>query len=113
MKRQMTWLLAGTAAAFALATPLKAEVIEKSTTVAGMTVDYKVVLPDGYDPAKTYPAVLVFGGGPQNMTTVRSTARSTATSVPRRRSAATSSSPPRRRAAACSSWAASGLFRTS
>ena len=53
-----------------LATPLKAEVLEKSKSVAGMTVDYKVVLPEGYDPAKTYPAVLVFGGGPQNMTTV-------------------------------------------
>ena len=37
------------------------------------TVQYKVVLPDGYDPAKTYPAVLVFGGGPQTMNTVERT----------------------------------------
>ena len=30
----------------------------------------KVVLPAGYDPAKAYPAILGFGGGPQNMNTV-------------------------------------------
>jgi predicted peptidase len=38
--------------------------------VAGLTVQYKVVLPAGYDAAKTYPAVLVMGGGPQTMNTV-------------------------------------------
>jgi dipeptidyl aminopeptidase/acylaminoacyl peptidase len=70
MNRLMTWLLAGAATTLALAVPLHAEVLEKSKTVDRMTVDYKVVLPEGYDPAKTYPAVLVFGGGPQNMTTV-------------------------------------------
>jgi poly(3-hydroxybutyrate) depolymerase len=71
MKREIAHtVLAGAAAALCLVTPLQAEVLEKSKTVAGMAVDYKVVLPDGYDPAKTYPAVLVFGGGPQNMTTV-------------------------------------------
>jgi poly(3-hydroxybutyrate) depolymerase len=62
--------LASAATTLALAAPLKAEVLEKSQSVAGMTVDYKVVLPEGYDPAKAYPAVLVFGGGPQNMTTI-------------------------------------------
>jgi poly(3-hydroxybutyrate) depolymerase len=70
MNRLVTCLLAGAATSLAFAAPLKAEVLEKSKSVAGLTVDYKVVLPDGYDPAKTYPAVLVFGGGPQNMTTV-------------------------------------------
>ena len=72
MKRQdfVRIALASAATTLALTIPLKAEVLEKSKTVAGMTVDYKVVLPEGYDPAKTYPAVLVFGGGPQNMTTV-------------------------------------------
>jgi predicted esterase len=30
-------------------------------------VHYKVVLPTGYDPAKAYPAILAFGGGPQTM----------------------------------------------
>jgi len=53
-------------------TTLHAEVIEKTTKVGTTTVRYKIVLPDGYDPAKTYPAILVFGGGPQNMSTVDS-----------------------------------------
>src|SRR6516165_2373301 len=34
------------------------------------TVHYKVVLPNAYDPAKPYPAILAFGGGPQTMNTV-------------------------------------------
>jgi len=50
--------------------PLQAEVIEKSTKVADATVFYKVVLPDGYDPAKAYPAILAFGGGPQTLNTI-------------------------------------------
>jgi poly(3-hydroxybutyrate) depolymerase len=75
MKRQNLVRIALTCAATAIltTTPLRAEVLEKSKSVGGMTVDYKVVLPEGYDPAKTYPAVLVFGGGPQNMTTVDNT----------------------------------------
>jgi poly(3-hydroxybutyrate) depolymerase len=75
MKQQgFVWIaLASAMTTLCLATSLQAEVLEKSKTVAGMTVDYKVVLPEGYDPAKTYPAVLVFGGGPQNMTTVDNT----------------------------------------
>jgi predicted peptidase len=50
--------------------PLQAEVIEKTKTVADTTVQYKVVLPNDYDPAKAYPAILAFGGGPQTMNTV-------------------------------------------
>jgi polyhydroxybutyrate depolymerase len=38
--------------------------------VGGTRVQYKVVLPNGYDPAETYPAVLAFGGGPQTMQTI-------------------------------------------
>src|SRR5579863_8957499 len=52
--------------------PVQAELLEKTAKVAGSTVRYKVVLPDGYDPAKTYPAILAFGGGPQTMNTVDS-----------------------------------------
>lgn len=48
----------------------RAEVLEKTKKVGRATVEYKVVLPNGYDPAKAYPAVLAFGGGPQNMNTV-------------------------------------------
>jgi poly(3-hydroxybutyrate) depolymerase len=54
----------------AAATPVHAELLEKSRTVAGVTVHYKVVLPAGYDAAKTYPAVVALGGGPQTMNTV-------------------------------------------
>ena len=54
----------------ALIQPLQAEVIEKTAKVADATVHYKIVLPDGYDPAKAYPAILAFGGGPQTMNTV-------------------------------------------
>lgn len=62
-------------AAFGLAASLltaaaSAEVSERVMRVAGTTVRYKLVLPDGYDPTKAYPAVLVMGGGPQTMDTV-------------------------------------------
>ena len=49
-----------------------AELLEKTKNVDGTTVRYKVVLPNRYDPAKTYPAILAFGGGPQTMNTVDS-----------------------------------------
>jgi poly(3-hydroxybutyrate) depolymerase len=50
--------------------PANANVQEQTKKVAGVTVHYKVVLPDGYDASKTYPAILAFGGGPQTMNTV-------------------------------------------
>ena len=59
------------ATAAALATlDASASVTEKSMRAGGFDVQYKVILPDGYDAAKTYPAVLVMGGGPQTMNTV-------------------------------------------
>jgi poly(3-hydroxybutyrate) depolymerase len=74
MKRQnLAWmLLAPAVGAFALfmSVPLRAEVLEQTKNVAGTTVHYKIVLPVGYDPAKAYPAILAFGGGPQDMFTV-------------------------------------------
>jgi poly(3-hydroxybutyrate) depolymerase len=69
------WLLAvATAAAVAMAAakPLHADESEKTKKVGGTTVHYKVVLPDGYDPARAYPAIVVLGGGPQTMNTVDS-----------------------------------------
>jgi predicted peptidase len=48
----------------------QAEVSERIMRVAGTTVSYKLVLPNGYDAAKTYPAILVFGGGPQTINTI-------------------------------------------
>jgi poly(3-hydroxybutyrate) depolymerase len=68
-----TWALvvpAALAVAMSATQPLHAEVIEKTTQVGGTTVHYKTVLPDAYDPAKAYPGILVFGGGPQTMTVV-------------------------------------------
>lgn len=53
--------------------PLEAELLEKTKSVDGTTVQYKVVLPDDYDAAKAYPGILVFGGGPQTMNTVDGT----------------------------------------
>jgi poly(3-hydroxybutyrate) depolymerase len=50
--------------------PASAEVIERMKKVSGTTVQYKVVLPNGYDPQKTYPGLLVLGGGPQTMNTI-------------------------------------------
>jgi poly(3-hydroxybutyrate) depolymerase len=52
--------------------PARAELLEKTKRVGGTTVRYKVVLPSEYDPTKSYPAVLVFGGGPQTMNMVDS-----------------------------------------
>src|SRR5689334_9706685 len=53
-----------------LAQPLQAELLTKTKKVGRMTVDYKVVLPNGYDPSKAYPAIIALGGGPQSMNTV-------------------------------------------
>jgi poly(3-hydroxybutyrate) depolymerase len=52
------------------ATPALADVLEKSRQVGRVTVQYKVVLPGGYDPTKTYPGIIALGGGPQTMNTV-------------------------------------------
>jgi hypothetical protein len=59
----------GAAAALAAA-DASASVLEKNMQVEGFAVAYKVVLPDGYDAAREYPAILVMGGGPQTMDTV-------------------------------------------
>ena len=64
-------LLAALAALIVAApAPARAELLEKTKKVQGMDVHYKVVLPNGYDPAKAYPGILAFGGGPQTMNTV-------------------------------------------
>jgi predicted esterase len=72
MKREDSrWMLlvAALSTAF-LVQPLRAAVLEKSKQVNDAIVHYKVVLPNDYDPTKTYPAILAFGGGPQTMNTV-------------------------------------------
>jgi len=72
-QRKSRWtLLALATAAFAVMAiqPLRAEILEQMKKAAGLNVFYKVVVPNNYDPAKAYPAVLALGGGPQRMTTV-------------------------------------------
>jgi predicted esterase len=63
-------LLAAVLVAMFSTQPVQAEVLEKSKKVARTTVRYKVVLPNAYDAAKAYPAILALGGGPQDMNTV-------------------------------------------
>jgi poly(3-hydroxybutyrate) depolymerase len=63
---------AAAAAVVVSATLPHAEQFEKTKKVGGTAVHYKVVLPDGYDPATAYPAILALGGGPQTMNTVDS-----------------------------------------
>jgi poly(3-hydroxybutyrate) depolymerase len=53
-----------------LVQPLQAKTIESTMLLGRTTIHYKTVLPDGYDPEKTYPAVVALGGGPQTMDTV-------------------------------------------
>jgi poly(3-hydroxybutyrate) depolymerase len=75
MTSTSTWMRVAFAAAAAVmfaAQPLRAELLEKTKKVGSTTVHYKVVLPNGYDSAKTYPGILAFGGGPQTMNTVDS-----------------------------------------
>jgi predicted esterase len=54
------------------AQPVHADELDATRKVAGTTVHYKVVRPTGFDPARTYPAILAFGGGPQTMNSVES-----------------------------------------
>ncbi len=71
-QQRSNWMRPAPAVAIAtlLIQPLQADVIEKMAKVGGTTVHYKTVLPNGYDAAKAYPAILAFGGGPQTMNTV-------------------------------------------
>jgi len=68
----LRWLLV-TAVIVLASRPLSARVLDRATNIAGTTMHYKVILPNSYDPAKTYPAVLAFPGGPQTMQTVEGT----------------------------------------
>jgi poly(3-hydroxybutyrate) depolymerase len=57
---------------FLTSLPVGADVIDKTMKVGGIVVQYKVVVPNGYDPTKAYPAIIALGGGPQTMSTVDS-----------------------------------------
>jgi poly(3-hydroxybutyrate) depolymerase len=72
LSKWMLFVAVTAAAAMFAAAPLQAELLEKTARVGGTTVHYKVVLPNGYDRTKAYPAILALGGGPQTMNTVDS-----------------------------------------
>src|SRR5215470_3016787 len=74
-QRNASWVLpvsAFLAVAMVLIQPLQAAVIESTKQVGDMTIHYKAVLPDRYDPAKAYPAIVALGGGAQTMDRVDS-----------------------------------------
>lgn len=56
-----------------LATPARAELVEKTGRFGGLPVTYKVVLPTGYDAARPHPVILVFTGGGQELRGAEST----------------------------------------
>jgi poly(3-hydroxybutyrate) depolymerase len=64
------WTVAALSLAALAAPPARAEVVEKTAKVGGVSVQYKVVLPAGYDSTRAYPGVIALGGGPQTMNTV-------------------------------------------
>lgn len=66
---------AAVAAMVLLGQPLAAEVLVKTADIAGTKLDYKVILPNGYDATKAYPGILAFGGGSQTMQMVDATLR--------------------------------------
>ena len=68
----MRLVIAGVLALLAVHTA-NAAISERIMRVNGTQVSYKLLLPDGYDASKAYPAVLVFGGGPQTMSTIEGT----------------------------------------
>ena len=64
----MRWLVSSVFALLALSVPsLSAATLVKNGTFGGLTVNYKVLLPDAYDAAQSYPVILAFGGGEQSM----------------------------------------------
>src|SRR5262245_14460976 len=53
--------------------PVSAKVFDKTAEIGGLRVQYKILLPKDYDPAKAYPAILAFPPGSQTMDMVLTT----------------------------------------
>src|SRR3989454_9081798 len=45
----------------------RAETVAKAGRFGGITIRYKLILPNGYDPARAYPGILAFAGGLQTL----------------------------------------------
>jgi poly(3-hydroxybutyrate) depolymerase len=67
MDRLCAPLALGLTVVLGLASPVAAELVERTGTFGGLTVTYKVVVPPGYDASRAYPVILVFTGGPQQL----------------------------------------------
>jgi predicted peptidase len=55
------------AAAVLVTAATSGSTVRKTGVFGGSKIEYKVVLPDGFDPSRAYPVILAFGGGTQNM----------------------------------------------
>ena len=73
MNNPVSVLLRALALALAAAGSMHAKAYDKTMTVAGVEVHFKVVLPKDYDAAKPYPAVLAFPPGGQGPDMVMTT----------------------------------------
>lgn len=60
-------LVLAAALSLLVAAPAAADVLDQTATINGMRVQYKVIRPNNFDPAKTYPAILAFPPGDQSM----------------------------------------------
>jgi poly(3-hydroxybutyrate) depolymerase len=72
ISRRMPRIFVASAMVTWLVQPVRADVIEGTKQVGGTAIHYKAVLPNHYDPATAYPAILALGGGPQTMDRVDS-----------------------------------------
>jgi poly(3-hydroxybutyrate) depolymerase len=73
-KGRSIWLSVAALGACLLSSAVcRAETIEKTGTFGGLKVAYRVDLPNGFDPARAYPTLLVFTGGGQTMNIVEQT----------------------------------------
>lgn len=72
--RRLKWIVLISAWA-AIGNPwtLYASEEEREMQIGGTSVEYRIVLPDDFDPNRAWPAILVFGGGPQTMRTIDGT----------------------------------------
>jgi len=75
LRAKLSCAAAAVVAVIFLGQPICAKVLDKVADISGTTLEYKVVLPNGYDASKEYPAILAFGGGPQTMRMVEATLR--------------------------------------
>ena len=67
--KQRRWIILWLMAALVILASLsaKAEVLDKTKNIGGITVHYKVVLPKNYDASKVYPGVLALSAADRRL----------------------------------------------